>query len=343
MRHWLARVSLALGLGPALAYADSEIHARLELVAPADCATLSELEQRVAIRSDRIRFVEEPERVRALRAEIKPIDERTVAATLNVVEPDGRRSARRILTHTCDEALDALALVVAVTLDPNSAFSAPVPPRETTSAPLPSTPAPSTSQSVAPPPPPSASPPPNAPTLWLPSAGISFEGIYGPPPGVLPGGSVYLRLDWERHAPISPSFVLTGSHFQRDGYHAKGGGVADFALDQLKLEACPLRQLLAKGQRLTQAMVHYCAMGTGGILRAGGVQSYDPRTRRRPWWVLGGSAVLTVRPTDILDIIATVSLGYPLIRDKFRFNPPNFYEVKGISLTSALGVGLTLP
>ena len=122
---------LALGLvavtSSAFGADQPEVRARLDLVAPADCATRSELERRVASRSDRIRFVGAGEPVRALTGEIKPIDDQAFQATLTVVEPDGRRSVRRVLTHSCEEALDALALVVAVTLDPSSAFKEPTP------------------------------------------------------------------------------------------------------------------------------------------------------------------------------------------------------------------------
>jgi len=124
---------LALGLmgvtvAPAAFGADQpEVRARLDLVASADCATRSELERRVSSRSDRIRFVGAGEPVRALTGEIKRIDDQTFQAILTVVEPDGRRSVRRVQTHNCEEALDALALVVAVTLDPSSAFREPKP------------------------------------------------------------------------------------------------------------------------------------------------------------------------------------------------------------------------
>jgi hypothetical protein len=339
---------MPLALGPtsvavtssALGADSPEVRARLDLVAPANCATRAELEKRVTSRSDRIRFVGEGERVRALTGEIKPIDDRTVAATLTLVELDGRRSARRVLTHSCEEALDALALVVAVTLDPSSVLR---------KEPAPEPPPPPPSENPPPPPP---SPPPPKPvevrptvpvpvappeqSAWEASAGLAFEGIYGPPPGILPGGSLYIRLRWERSSALSPALFATASHFERDGYQF-GSETADFALNQLRLELCPLRQ----GK--TELAVHYCAMGSGGSLRAGGVQTYGPRTQWRPWWVLGASAVLTVRPTEALEITAALSGGVPLIRDSFQFSSDPFWKGKLVSLTGALGVGLRLP
>ncbi len=147
-----------------------------------------------------------------------------------------------------------------------------------------------------------------------------------------------MRLDWERSRAFSPAFILTASHYERDGYQAEGS-TADFALDQLRLELCPLRAGNPK------VLMHYCATGSGGSLRAGGVQTYGPRTRWRPWWVVGASTVLTVRPTKAFELTLALGAGYALIQDSFQFAPPSpsFYDVKPISVTGSLGVGLRLP
>jgi hypothetical protein len=252
------------------------------------------------------------------------------------------------LTHSCEEALDALALVVAVTLDPSSALG-----REPGGEPADS--------SGGQPTPPALENPPDrnetrrpeveshreqvAPPRGTPSGswrtfhvgvGLGLEGIYGPPPGVLPGGSLFFRVGWDRRSVWSPSVIVSGTHFQRDGYRA-AGGTADFALDQLRLELCPL----AQGQQ--EVRLHYCAMGTLGELRAAGVRTYEPVTRRRPWWVLGLSAVLTVRPTRALEFTAGFAVGRPMVRDSFEFVPDTIYTVRGISLNATLGVGVILP
>ena len=51
----------------------------------------------------------------------------TVVAELTVVEPDGRRFARRLEAPSCAAATDALALVVAITLDPSAATAGATP------------------------------------------------------------------------------------------------------------------------------------------------------------------------------------------------------------------------
>jgi hypothetical protein len=73
------------------------------------------------------------------------------------------------------------------------------------------------------------------------------------------------------------------------------------------------------------------------------VQTYAPVTRWRPWWVLGASAVLTVRPTEALEITSALSGGFPLIRDHFKLGLADVWDVPPVSLTGALGVGLRLP
>jgi len=74
------------------------------------------------------------------------------------------------------------------------------------------------------------------------SFGVAVEGIWGPPPGILPGGALHARLDWERSSALSPAAMLTASHFERNGYRPEGSNdTADFALNQVRLELCPLR------------------------------------------------------------------------------------------------------
>src|SRR5262249_33474080 len=93
-------------------------------------------------------FVNDSAGVPALAARIQVGPRGGVIAELTVVEPDGRKFSRRIEAPSCAAATDALALVVAITLDPSIVSGA---------APKPAPPPP-------PPPPPrdAARPPPHA-------------------------------------------------------------------------------------------------------------------------------------------------------------------------------------
>ena len=125
--------------------------ARLEVQALPDCTTREELAARVAARSHRIRFEDEASGP-SVRATIAPAPRGGAVAELVIVEPGGRSSSRRLSAGSCAEATDAIALIIALTLDPASAskpsaksFAKPSP--APTSKPFPT---PSTTPSPAP-------------------------------------------------------------------------------------------------------------------------------------------------------------------------------------------------
>src|SRR5438270_4797240 len=104
----------------AAASEQAEPPARLEVVAPPSCATFEELEVRVTQRSARIRFTREPGAGLALRVAIVAQPTGTVIATLQIAGADGSRAERRLGAASCGEALDALALMIAVLLEPHA-------------------------------------------------------------------------------------------------------------------------------------------------------------------------------------------------------------------------------
>ena len=116
------RVSFAVVgvlLSSAVASASAQANtARLEVEAAPGCSTRDELIARVVARSTRIRFVNDATGVPALTARIEAGPRGGVVAELIVVEPDGRKFARRLEAPSCAAATDAVALVVAITLDP---------------------------------------------------------------------------------------------------------------------------------------------------------------------------------------------------------------------------------
>ena len=138
-----------------------------------------------------------------LTARIEVAAKGVVVAELRVVEPDGRKFQRRIEAPSCAAATDALALVVAITLDPSAntgdvaaggagaagrsaSTAAEAPPR-----------APNASPADAPQPPP---PPPPSDVETVPgeaeaarpgtyrlTAGVFAEAVAGPAPVAMPG------------------------------------------------------------------------------------------------------------------------------------------------------------
>ena len=150
--------------------------ARLEVQALPDCTTREELAARVAARSHRIRFEDEASGP-SVRAAIAPSPRGGAVAELVIVEPGGRSSSRRLSAGSCAEATDAIALIIALTLDPASATK----PSAKTVA-KPST-APASKPSPTPSPAPSATPAVGAPERTPPAptaSGHERDGAEAP-------------------------------------------------------------------------------------------------------------------------------------------------------------------
>ena len=340
LADWTRRIRTALAGGAAAeapATDTNVVTASLELASLPGCGSEAELAGAIVARSDRIRIVPSDAATRALRIELRNTGNGLVA-TLGLTLPSGRRSTRTLRAANCAEALDAAALVAAVSLDPTARAT-------------PSGDGTANSSSDAPRPAPSAAPPkvapcapcaeatPKSPTApgvrW--SATVAFEALWAPAPEVMPGFALGVMLADAHDLVFSPAVRLSYAHFARGGF-ATAAGTADFSLDVGTLELCPLRA--AAGP----LSVYPCLLRvTGGELDAAGLDTLAPRSRGRPWWVVGSSLVLLLRPTPSLELGATVALGRPLVRDRFQFEPLEFHRVSALALGLALAAGASFP
>jgi hypothetical protein len=113
-----------LWAGTGVAQSSDSARAHLQLSAPSSCTTASALMARVRLRSRHIQFVDDRSGVPVLGVTIRVAAKQPVAAELTLVWPDGRRSERRVVDASCSQAVDALALLIALALDPNLQQSA---------------------------------------------------------------------------------------------------------------------------------------------------------------------------------------------------------------------------
>lgn len=305
------------------------VTASLELAAPPGCGSAAELAQAIRARSDRIRIGEGSNQARRLRVEIRE-DDAALVITLTLVQENGRRSTRTLRASSCAEALDAAALVAAVSLDPSASTAA---------VPAPPPPVPAAAPAACPPceraraeePAPSR-PPPHVEVSTL----VAFGAISGPAPAVMPGFGAVLHVAYERDGVFSPALRVSFSHFAR-GDFVVPGGAADFALDVGTLELCPARAEAGPWR------VYPCLRGTGGELRASGSETLGPVARGRPWWEVGAAVVVLVHPSGSLELGLTLAAGWPLVRDTFQFEPLEFHTVSALALTGGLGAGVRFP
>jgi hypothetical protein len=248
----LERVSFAVVgvlLSSAVASAAAQANtARLEVDAAPGCSTRDELIARVAARSTRIRFVNDATGVPALTARIEAGPRGGVVAELIVVEPDGRRFARRLEAPSCAAATDAVALVVAITLDPSAATgeasaAAGTTGTETDAAGKGPPAAGTTSPTPPPTPEPAAELPPRdaasgngdvgeapVPATRRLTAGVAAAAVVGPAPTPMPGIAIEVQGALDRASILSPALVLTLSHVWSGG-QMEPGGIAAFTLD----------------------------------------------------------------------------------------------------------------
>ena len=90
--------------------------ARLELRGAGECLTRADVTARVASRSARIQFADDA----PITASVALTSARAgnVIAELALTAPGAAPAPRRIVAQSCAEAADAVALIIAVTLDP---------------------------------------------------------------------------------------------------------------------------------------------------------------------------------------------------------------------------------
>jgi hypothetical protein len=114
---------------------------------------------------------------------------------------------------------------------------------------------------------------------------------------------------------------------------SESGGTAEFSLNQLAVEACAF-SLRSGGFSLRP-----CLLVLGGQLHAEGSDTEAAASETRPWWALGASALLFFKTSEQLLVVARFGGGYPLVRDTFQFKPEAFHHVPPITLEASLGVG----
>jgi hypothetical protein len=238
------------------------------------------------------------------------------------VQPNGTESVRRILAPSCEQASDALALVMVLALDPAALSASPPPPPP----PPESRPPP-----PAPPPPPAAPPIPAARTGWGVEAGV--RAIRGPAPRAMPAAAVAARVTRDRPGLWSPALVLSVLH-AASGDLGEPGGTAAFTLDGATLDACPLRVAASIFE------ARPCASLLAARLAAAGSNTYAPASARRPVVATGAALLLGAAVTTHLDVAARLEADASWIRDTFAFSPAEFHRTAPLTLAAGLAIGL---
>lgn len=283
----LAALFLVAQTGVASTSSTSTVGARLEVRADQDCTSRGDLVGRVAARAPSIHFVED-EGAFVIRADFSVARSGNVTGELLLLGPGGKPSSRRLLARSCAEAADAVALIIAVTLDPTATpdgRAARTGAAVTSAATSPtvgsspsSQPSAASQGAVSPqrPAPPEARPLPvsqqdassterggTPPSLRRFGAYLAGQTIWGPAPAVMPGIALSASAALDRDAVWSPAVLAGFGHNWTTGL-GEPGGTASFMLDAIEVDGCMLRW------RVSRLEARACASALMGLLSSRG-------------------------------------------------------------------------
>lgn len=334
----------------------------VEFDAPKTCASKDDFVSRVRSRTRSGKLTaKDADAVARLDVKITTRGQRSAAA-LTVTDARGGTSTRRIAARTCVEAVDGIALVTALTLDPSTPESEAGPGAEATkpTESTESTKAPAAdAKEPAPEPAPTLEESPRAadpksdqfPKLpltpakpadkeevregLLPShfaAGFTAMELYGPLPHVIPG----LEIGGEGRVEVS-RLVDVGFRF---GLRIAGGtaldtpqGDATFDWWAIAVGACP--GIRSRTDTLSLAA---CAMYEQGQTHAEGNDTRNPRSSRRGWAALGPALRGRWAIVPRVALEGSVDALLPLARDTFTLGTQEIHEAQAVALRFGAGV-----
>jgi len=297
------------------------------------CPAVADFQRSVQRRSTRIHFVEQGPHDRQLSIVMRKDGEATLGE-LRLVEGDGRASQRSVRFTTCAEAVEGLALIAVVSLDPHALLESND--AQPDAAPAPGTEAatpPTTATKATPKRDPAAQDSPPAPQPA--KTGVALGAAFNVAPSALPetafGGSVFVDFALPASSLFAPLFRLALSHVERRGLSSVDGPEANFTLTLATASVCPLR--------LSGGILEFrpCGFASGGMLHAWGSQTTNRQQSTRPYGAVGGALLVSLSASQTIDIVADLAVGTTLLRDSFGFEQDQPWQTPALYLSSGIG------
>jgi hypothetical protein len=282
----------------------------------------------------------------------------TSTGTLDIREISGAQSRREVTAATCDEVMAALALVAALTIDPQAVTTpGPVPPPPT---------APPQPPPVTEPPKPKPKPPPpkrvpepkTVPPGEVPQrdeaagtrrhvrlgAHVAAEVMSGFAPDValLPRALVELEIEIARHSWLVPSLRLSVARGEQETPVIDGVGRAFFVWTGARLEVCPVRAGIGVGP-----YARPCLGSDFAAVDASGRDLIDPKSATRPWIAPLASVRAGWRLPFGLAFELYAGASFPLVDDQFLFDDKqnsrkvSVHQVPTLSFFAGLAAGMS--
>lgn len=246
----------------------------------------------------------------------------SVRARLLILLEEGGELSRTIEAEDCEAAVEAIAFIAAVALDPGAVEPLQVRKQERL---LPER---AVTRRKEVPPLPAA---PATERLW--TGGISGRAHLGAGPDFLWGGGLSLENSAEFGGFWAPSARLALDYARRGGFEEEFG-TARLQLATIGLDLCPSQ---ARGDIFR---VQLCGTVEGGVLLAEGIDTFEPARATRPWIGIGPSISSEIMIAGPVGLSYRGAAIFPVIRDAFRFEDTIFHEVPGVALELDAGLSV---
>jgi hypothetical protein len=331
---WRARIGLAHGLTLALwavvaraGDAGESEPVRFEYSAPQSCPGEADFVRAIELHTSRFRLAREGESARTFQVKLADSDSGAMTGSLVVLEGGVALEPRSVRAQTCAEALDALAFIAALSIDPRAESSTSALPTAGAAgvAAAAASPAPETPPTPTLPTPTLASHVENslAPTRgaagqsrWVAGAGTEVLGL--DVPEVVAALRAFVGWRWETARLVSPEVRLS---FYRsfDAGVDKSATRTTFAWTFGRLEFSPVRL----GTWLSGELVPFFDVGVLTGQGGGTTQTFSPTS---PWVTAGALARVAIRPNRYMILEGYGGGLVTFFRKNFLYSPsPSAY------------------
>ena len=311
---------------------------RIDYAAPAGCPDATAFLRSLRERTTRFREAAPDVQARRFLVRVSAVGS-SFSGRLEIRSPDGRTAVRNVDASVCDEVSSALALITALTIDPNALTSSP---KRAGASPVEPTPGSAAgpdrqssplSAAVVVTLPLLATPEASQPWRW--SAGLLGHATFLVSPTLGYGGDIFVEAEAPDSSRLGPA-IRMGIFLNQSDVELPTGGAARFQWALTELDGCPVR---LGGTRLA---LHPCLVFRLGVIHGEGRRISQPKKTVSLWLdtgpVLRPSLAVTAR--RLLEAQGGIML--PLHRPTFDImdmgSSMTAYSVPRLGASAGIGV-----
>jgi hypothetical protein len=315
----------ALGVTSPTQAQEPEEATHIDYAVPLGCPSEDAFLVQVRARTSRFRETADATRARTFFISIARTDH-AVSGHLVMRSAGGAQSVRDVAGNRCEDVVAAMALIVALDLDPNASTSPFAPPTVS-------------SQQAANVPGANLSPEQakaSTSRRWSMGLGIhgAFDGGLAPRPFI--GALFFIEANGPSRGLFVPTVRVAFERATSAADAAGQGPSANFVWTAGMVEACPARWTAGSFG------VAPCIRVEGGLIEATGANIDPARSDQRPWLAAGIAAEGRWFFFTPLFLDAEVGARFPLVRTRYFFQPNNttLYDTPLVGWTAGVGIGM---